>query len=421
MTVNELRELNVLIRGYAMPDDNAPCFYKRCKLSDALEILTDYVTDFPEEFYNLTFNVSTEDDMVCLFAIRRDLKTVYTARDNKLNLNKKLIRKALGIKMSKIWIDGMMGLVVGDALGVPAQFASRAELKINPVKKMEASLLFDMPPGAWSDDSSMALATLDSIIQKEEIDYDDIMERFTDWLYDGKYTPTGKSFDQGNTCVEAINNYERDSDYRKCGLTGELDNGNGSLMRIMPACLYAYEMVIAKEWKEKNAVRFIHHVSALTHNHLRSKIACAMYYFMVESVIEGSESLLERLDEGLLYAKIYYDKDSESKEELEHFRRLRSLREFAKCSEDEIKSTGYVVHSLEAAVWCLITTDNLKDCLLKAVNLGGDTDTIAAIAGGLAGLYYGYESVPEEWRKEIIKEKEILTMCEIMEERFDVQ
>jgi len=102
MTVKELREMNLLIRGYAMPDDNAPCFYKRCKLSEALEILTEYVTDFPEDFYNLCFDVFTEDDE-CLFSIRRDLKTVYTTRTNKFNLNKKLIRKALGIKMPEMW------------------------------------------------------------------------------------------------------------------------------------------------------------------------------------------------------------------------------------------------------------------------------------------------------------------------------
>lgn len=420
MTVKELREMNLLIRGYAMPDDNAPCFYKRCKLSEALEILTEYVTDFPEDFYNLCFDVFTEDDE-CLFSIRRDLKTVYTTRTNQFNLNKKLIRKALGIKMPNIWTDGIMGLVVGDALGVPVQFAKRVELKINPVKTMEGYGTYFMPPGTWSDDSSMTLATLDSIRERDGIDLPDIMDRFVGWLYDGEYTPAGEAFDQGITCEEAIRKYKEDKDCFHCGRTGEMANGNGALMRILPVCLFAYENVIRGDWKDEQAIKYIHQVSGLTHNHMRSKIACGMYYYMVKEVIEGSDSLLERLEEGLLFARIYYDRDEEYKEELKHYERIHYLRKFADFSEDEIKSTGYVVDSLEAAVWCLITTDTLEECLLKAVNLGDDTDTIAAIAGGLAGLYYGYASVPENWRKQIVKEKEILALCEIMEERYDVE
>ena len=96
-----------------------------------------------------------------------------------------------------------------------------------------------------------------------------------------------------------------------------------------------------------------------------------------------------------------------------------SKNEFAKCSEDEIESSGYVVDTLEAAVWSLITTNTLEDALLKAVNLGDDADTVGAIAGELAGLYYGYERVPEEWRSQIVKEGEIVSLCEVVEEKFE--
>ena len=109
--------------------------------------------------------------------------------------------------MKKIWINGMMGVVVGDALGMPVQFVDRAELKNNPVETMQGYGTYNMPPGTWSDDSSMALATLDSIRAIGEVDYSDIMERFYHWLFFGKYTPAGKAFDQGSTCVEAICNY----------------------------------------------------------------------------------------------------------------------------------------------------------------------------------------------------------------------
>lgn len=320
--------------------------------------------------------------------------------------------------MKNIWVNGMMGLVVGDALGMPVQFANRAELKMNPVKTMEGYGVYNMPPGTWSDDSSMALATLDSIREKCDVDYSDIMERFVKWNFNGEYTPAGKAFDQGNTCVEAICNYEIAKDYRRCGVTGEWANGNGALMRIMPACLYAYEKVLRKEWNLKQALECVHQVSALTHNHLRSKMACGFYYFMVKNIIEGCEGLLERLQNGVDDAMDYYHEDIFNYTELAHYTRLFQLDEFAKEHEDTIKSSGYVVDSLEAAIWCLITTDTMDACLLKVVNLGGDTDTIGAIAGGLAGLFYGYDSVPKEWRELIIKEKEIIALCDAMEEQF---
>ena len=106
--------------------------------------------------------------------------------------------------MKHIWVNGMMGVVVGDALGMPVQFANREELKLNPVKTMEGYGTYNMPPGTWSDDSSMALATLASLRENEEVNYSDIMERFVKWLLDGEYTPAGTAFDQGNTCKESI-------------------------------------------------------------------------------------------------------------------------------------------------------------------------------------------------------------------------
>lgn len=319
--------------------------------------------------------------------------------------------------MNNIWINGMMGVVVGDALGMPVQFMDRAELKKNPVKTMEGYGSYNMPPGTWSDDSSMALATLDSIRVNGEFNYSDIMERFYKWLFLGEYTPAGKAFDQGNTCVEAICKYVKEKDYRTCGKTGEMANGNGALMRIMPACLYAYEKVSSQEWDVKQALEGVHQVSALTHNHLRSKMACGIYYFMVKSIIEGSGSLLERLQNGVDEAVDFYHEDISNFMELAYYTRLYQLDEFAQKAEDTIKSSGYVVDSLEAAIWSLITTDTVEECLLKAVNLGGDSDTIGAIAGGLATLFYGYECVPTEWRKQIIKEAEIIALCEMMEEK----
>lgn len=316
--------------------------------------------------------------------------------------------------MRQIWKNGMMGLVLGDCLGMPVQFASRVDLKINPVKTMEGYGTYNMPPGTWSDDSSMALATLVSLKENEGVDYNDMMERFVRWNLYGEYTPAGMAFDQGNTCMGAILEYTRTGNYLTCGRTGELANGNGALMRIMPVCLYAYEKVKREEWTTELAVEHIHQVSALTHNHLRSKIACGIYFFLVCSILDKEGTLQECLQAGMEDAINYYNGDLANYPQLLYYRRMFDLDKFMTCREEEIKSSGYVVDSLEAAVWSLITTTSLEQALLRAVNLGDDTDTVGAIAGGLAALYYGYESAPQEWRTQIIKADELIALCESM-------
>ena len=323
--------------------------------------------------------------------------------------------------MNNIWINGMMGLVMGDVLGMPVQFIPRDELKESPVTGVEGYGTYNMPPGTWSDDSSMAIATLDSIRENKGIDYDDIMVRFVKWTLEGQYTPAGMAFDQGATCMKAIINYAKHKDYKTCGKTGEWANGNGALMRIMPVCLYAYVMYKNGKVILEGAVEYVHQVSALTHNHMRSKMACGIYFFMVKSILDEDGRLKDRLQKGMDAAKRFYKADMTNLVEWSRFGRVNDLLEFVKVPESEIKSSGYVVDSLEAAVWSLITTDTFEDGLLRAVNLGDDADTVGAIAGGLAGLYYGYENILVEWRKSIIKGEKIIVLCELVEEEFHVR
>jgi len=322
--------------------------------------------------------------------------------------------------MKNIWLDGMMGLVVGDALGCPVQFMSREEIKNRPegpVTGMEAGGVYAMPKGTWTDDSSMAIATMASIIEKGEADPGDIMMRFVKWELKGEYTPFGEAFDQGNTCTSAIYKFIEYPDVNACGSTGERANGNGALMRILPACLYYFDRQKKVCTSEDEAIHGIHMISGLTHNHLRSKMCCGIYYFMVKSIINGivkgeTLSLPELLQRGIDEGLKYYGRDIRNLTEMAHLGRIFHLNEFKDVPEDGIKTTGYVIDSIEAAIWCLINTDSLKDCLLLAANLGDDTDTVAAIAGGLAGLYYGYEGIPKEWL-EVIKRREwIEGMCQ---------
>ena len=192
---------------------------------------------------------------------------------------------------TNIWLNGMMGLIVGDALGVPVQFMDRTEIRNRaqgPVTGMEAGGVYQMPEGTWSDDSSMALATLESLLEKKEADPLDIMQRFVKWDQEGEYTPFGRAFDQGITCSNAIYQFIKNPDIRTCGAIGEHANGNGALMRILPVCLYYYDKQKLVCTSEDEAIEGIHRISGLTHNHLRSKMCCGIYYFCVKSIIEGT-------------------------------------------------------------------------------------------------------------------------------------
>ena len=318
---------------------------------------------------------------------------------------------------NKVYENGMIGLVVGDALGCPVQFMSREAIKRRGlVSGMEGYGTYNMPEGTWTDDSSMALAALASIVEKKTVDPEDIMRRFVDWDRNGAYTPFGRAFDQGGTCTEAIDNFLRDGSIENCGPDSEFSNGNGSLMRILPICIAAYLCQKENNLNDEEAIGMVDKASALTHRHARSKMACGIYWFLVKAIMDQHDDpLMKCMASGIKEAENFYQKHSD-RHEWSCYSKMSDLKTFSALPESEIKSSGYVVDSLEAAVWCLITTKDLPSALLKAVNLGGDTDTIAAIAGGLAGLYYGKEAIPEKWLSTIKRLEWIVTLCSEAEE-----
>lgn len=323
------------------------------------------------------------------------------------------------MKTENFVLNGMMGLVVGDALGVPVEFMMREELKIDPVVDMRNYGTHEQPRGTWSDDSSMAIATMDSLCQG--VNYEDMMKKFCEWVLYGEYTPYGDVFDIGLSTRKAILNYGKGIELLQCGGKTERDNGNGSLMRILPFSLYVcgkYNNLCSRE--ENKAMNMVHEVSCLTHAHPRSQIGCGFYTRFIASILQnkGQHSLLDVMEESAKCTFKHYEQGIYPKvmtEELKAYERLREIESFAGLSEDNIYSTGYVVHTLEAAIWCFITTSNYKDCVLKAVNLGGDTDTIGAVAGGLAGCYYGYEDIPKDWLAVIKKREWIEELCNKMQ------
>ena len=304
-------------------------------------------------------------------------------------------------------LSAIMGLCVGDALGVPVEFKSRYQLKRDPVVDMRSYGTYNQPAGTWSDDTSMTLCTLDSL--SNGLDYKDIMDKFLSWYKKGEYTPFGETFDIGMGTRRALTNYANGEEPLKSGGTGERDNGNGSLMRILPVLFYLQKTYGENFNEKEKPYEIIHNISALTHRHKRSMIACGIY-ITIADYISREYNLNEAVKLGINKSFQYYEKKKEFKEELKYYQRLND-KNFHKLPEEEIKSSGYVVVSLEAALWSLVNTVSYKDCLLKAVNLGEDTDTVAAIAGGLAGLYYGCEDIPKEWLDKIQRRKYVEELC----------
>lgn len=304
----------------------------------------------------------------------------------------------------------MIGHAVGDALGVPVEFASRDEITEKPVTDMEGFGTYPYPAGTWSDDTSMSIAALESLASGE-INWEEIMDNFGKWLDEGKFTPSGEAFDVGRTCLNAIITYfNKGTTAIESGGTGEHSNGNGSLMRIHPFALYEYI-------KETRDIEVIHNASALTHAHERSKIACGIYSFVLWELLKNPSK--SSIRSGLNKARIFYRNNPENCHYDNLYRRIGLIGlqfeddplTFHRFAREDIKSSGYVVDTIEAAIWCLMNTRSYKECVLTAVNLGDDTDTVAAIAGGLAGALYGYDGIPQEWRDTLIKIEYIEGLC----------
>lgn len=304
--------------------------------------------------------------------------------------------------------SAILGLVVGDALGVPVEFQSREELEQDPVTGMRAYGTHHQPTGTWSDDSSMALCLLESL--SRGVNYDDMMARFLRWAEEGYMTAHGDVFDMGIATRQALTKYAKGTPPLECGGTGTYDNGNGSLMRILPLALYLHRTMGLRFPGKLEACQLIHNASALTHAHPISLIACDIYCSIANELLCGRNNPAD-IQHGITVAKEMCASLTDTAPYLDTFKRvdvdvLRSL------PKSEIRGSGYVVHTLEAALWCLLHTDSYRACVLEAVNLGEDTDTVGAVAGGLAGIQYGTADIPEEWLAVLAKRSEIEVFCQ---------
>lgn len=285
--------------------------------------------------------------------------------------------------------DGIVGLVVGDALGVPVEFIQRKDLLENPVTDMIGHGTYDLPKGTWSDDSSLTLATMQSIVNKKAIDYEDMLNEFSLFIHEDKFTQY-HTFSYGNTTAAAVERFNNGVEALQCGGKRWDETTNGSLMRILP-------LAFIKDIDYAT----IENVCGITHAHEICKIACVLYIEIAKSMIDNDLEIREHIEKSCSKIKEYYA-DSVG---------LTNFQRIFENNLGDVESGFYVIETLECAIHCLLTTTSYKEAVLKAVNFGNDTDTVAAICGGLAGIYYGFDYIPANWISDIPQIDKVIELC----------
>ena len=292
----------------------------------------------------------------------------------------------------------LIGSAVGDALGVPVEFVAKELLKANPVNGYRSFGSHQQEAGTWAASTSLALCTLQSLMQKG-FDLQDIMHKFSLWKTDGYMCAHKEVFKIGHATEEAIQHYLDGSPREEWASSHDWQNGNGALTRILPIALYVHKTPIG------NAVEKVFLASALTHGHVRSQLACAFFSLMVRFLLQG-KSINDCLNESIKEISPYIPHDEEK-----HFNSLRSLA-FLDKSLEEIHNSRYVLHTLEASLYCLYHSENFSEAVLKAVNLGDDCDASGCLTGAMAGIHYGLNNIPLSWRENLAGIDMLIQMAE---------
>lgn len=290
---------------------------------------------------------------------------------------------------------GLWGAIVGDALGVPVEFKLRSMMDDSPVRDLQGHGTYNVPLGTWSEDSSLLLCTLYSLLQPR-LDLPDLAQRFVRFLDHAYMTPSGQVFDVSSVTATAIGRMRGGVAPEEAG--SEHDTDNTSLSRVLPLALR-----FPRE-SDSTLALYAQRAATLTHRHSRVQIGCGYYAVFTKALLDG-ESAHAAYRRANHFARAYYDSPRYA-DELSHYHRLLDGR-IELLPRDRVQSTGQIVQTLEASVWCLLTTQSYEDAVLRAVNLGGDTDTIASVTGGLAGLCHGLSAIPERWRLAMARAEDI--------------
>jgi ADP-ribosyl-[dinitrogen reductase] hydrolase len=284
----------------------------------------------------------------------------------------------------------LLGLAVGDAVGTTLEFVPRD--RVEPIDDMVGGGPFDLEPGEWTDDTSMALCLAASLVECGAFDAADQMDRYLRWARDGYMSSNGRCFDIGITVAGAIDRYSKTGD-PMAGSTDPHSAGNGSLMRLAPVVLFHHpDVEAASHWAGQS--------SRTTHGAAEAVDACRMFARMLCAAIDGASK-----------AEVLGAAEGEEGSE-----RLVGIAHGAYRDADEarIRGTGYVVDCLEAALWCFDRADSYETAVLAAANLGDDADTTAAVCGQIAGAFHGASTIPARWRERVVMHDEIVGLADAL-------
>jgi len=290
----------------------------------------------------------------------------------------------------------LIGLAVGDAVGTTVEFSAPGTFM--PLVNMIGGGPFGLEPGQWTDDTSMALCLAESLIACRCMNARDQMERYRRWWREGYLSSNGKCFDIGSTVCAALTAFEKTGNPLS-GSTDPFSAGNGSLMRLAPVPMFFHR-------DARQAIDQSGESSRTTHGALAAVDACRYFGALLWGALNGAgkNNLLSDFyspDPGCWEAKPLIPEIADI-----------AAGSYKRKEPPEIKGTGYVVQSLEAALWAFHKSGSFEEGCLLAVNLGNDADTTGAIYGQIAGAYYGERGIPEEWRKKVAMGERIRGMAE---------
>jgi len=299
--------------------------------------------------------------------------------------------------------NGIIGMCIGDALGVPNEGISRIELINCPRTEMSKCEKYSLPKGAWSDNSSLAIATMDAIIDSKTIDTEEIANNYFKWFKNGDYSSYGTPYNIKNTILKSMARFEvKLKSAEECGSTLDTDIDNSVLSRMIPVAYYSYY----RNFDTEKIYKLVKKVASITHRQEISVMAAFLFTVYYTEILNRKSK-----DDAYLFIKNINYSNYFSKDTINHFHYILDGH-IATYDLEKINSAGTVIDTLEAVLWVFFNTYSLNSAILGAINIGGDTSTMGALVGGIAGAYYSLSDIKSSWEKDLIKYDGLRTICD---------